>query len=298
MKAVRASIAAPPRPAFLRQPAAPARRPVQPPPFRHRPSRAAPTQPQPPPFRPPPVRPQPTPPVPGSPAPARSLRAAGAIDALPIVVGYLPVAFAFGMLAASAHLPFWAAAGMSTIVFAGGSQFVAVSLLGAGAPVWTVLVTTFIVNFRHFLMSAAIASRLRAWPRPLRVAFGLQLTDECFAVHLNSFATLRPEPSRVFVTNALPHSAWILGTILGHQASGLFPDVKAFGLDFALAGMFICLVFFQLKDRWVASAGLIAAASALALKLAGAGHAAVLLASILAATTVTAAETFAESVRR
>ncbi|MCP4630338.1 MAG: AzlC family ABC transporter permease [bacterium] len=46
---------------------------------------------------------------------------------------------------------------MSVIVFAGSSQFIAVSMLAAGASMVSTVATAFVVNLRHFLMSSALA---------------------------------------------------------------------------------------------------------------------------------------------
>ena len=81
----------------------------------------------------------------------------GMWQALPIVLGYVPVGFAYGVLALKAGLPAIPAALMSMIVFAGSAQFIAVGLLAVDAPALTVILTTFVVNLRHLLMSAAMA---------------------------------------------------------------------------------------------------------------------------------------------
>lgn len=49
---------------------------------------------------------------------------------VPVVVGYFPIALAFGMLARD-QIPLYHAVSLSTLVFAGASQFMALELLAA-----------------------------------------------------------------------------------------------------------------------------------------------------------------------
>ncbi|MDR2727431.1 MAG: AzlC family ABC transporter permease, partial [Deltaproteobacteria bacterium] len=56
----------------------------------------------------------------------------GARLALPVVFGYLPVGFAFGVLAVHNGIAPWLAVLMSLIVYAGSSQLIAAGLIGAG----------------------------------------------------------------------------------------------------------------------------------------------------------------------
>jgi 4-azaleucine resistance transporter AzlC len=207
----------------------------------------------------------------------------GVVSALPIMIGYFPVAFALGIMAATLKLSFIATALMSLIVYAGSSQFVALSLLGAGASGWTIVLTTFVVNFRHFLMSLSLSRHLSSWPRSRRVLLGLQLTDETFALLQSQAARKDPGEAHCFAVTNLAHASWFLGTIVGYWVSWLLPDTKQFGLDFAMCGMFIAMIVLQAANRMMVLAGLSAAAIAITLKAAGFGPGAVLFAAILGA---------------
>ena len=57
---------------------------------------------------------------------------AGVRRALPIVLGYVPVGFAFGVLAVKSQIPPSLAVLMSVLLFAGSGQFVVAGLWGAG----------------------------------------------------------------------------------------------------------------------------------------------------------------------
>ena len=107
--------------------------------------------------------------------------------ASPIVLGYLPVGFAFGVLAVQAGMTPVIVALMSLFVFAGSSQLIAAGLFSAGVGTAGIVLTTFIVNLRHMLMSAALTPYLKHWSKPLQACFAYELTDESFAANLGRF---------------------------------------------------------------------------------------------------------------
>ena len=113
--------------------------------------------------------------------------AKGVRQAFPIVLGYAPIGAAYGLLAQQAGLGLWPTLGLSLFVFAGASQFMAVSMLQNGMETAVIIGTTFIVNFRHVLMSASIAPYLGSWKTWQRLLLGGMLTDESFVLHSLNF---------------------------------------------------------------------------------------------------------------
>ena len=95
----------------------------------------------------------------------RSAFLAGARAELPILVGVLPFGVIYGALALDAGLPAAAALAMSSIVFAGSSQFIAAQLFRDGAAWFVVVATIFVVNLRHMLYSATLQHYLAGLPR-------------------------------------------------------------------------------------------------------------------------------------
>src|SRR5260370_26486857 len=81
----------------------------------------------------------------------------GAWRAIPVAISSFTVGLVFGILARQAKLSIVQALLMSSLVFAGASQFVALSLWTVvPLPVITIILTTFVVNMRHLLMGAAL----------------------------------------------------------------------------------------------------------------------------------------------
>ncbi|NLW80587.1 MAG: AzlC family ABC transporter permease [Desulfovibrionales bacterium] len=205
-------------------------------------------------------------------------------QALPIILGYVPVGFAYGVLAQKSGLSGINTVLMSVLVFAGSAQLIAVGLFAAAASPLTIVATTFIVNLRHLLMSAALAPYLRKWSKPQLALFSYEMTDETFALHAGRFAKGETAPLETFGINVIAQSAWVGGTVLGLAASTLITDVKPIGLDYALPAMFIALLLGQLKSRLHLLVAVTAGALSTVLMLAGLSQSHVLAATILAAT--------------
>jgi len=182
----------------------------------------------------------------------------GAAAAWPICLGYFPIGLALGVLAQQAGIPWWAVAMMSVLVFAGSAQFICVAMLAAGATAPAIILTTFVVNLRHLLMSSALAVYLARVNRWFLALFAYGITDESFAVNLTRFRDTVWGKWRALVTNQLANLVWILATITGTLV-GQFVPQGAFGIDYALIGMFICLLVFQLQGRIYIVTALLAA---------------------------------------
>ncbi|MGE4554365.1 MAG: AzlC family ABC transporter permease, partial [Desulfovibrionaceae bacterium] len=181
--------------------------------------------------------------------PGRSAVTAGLKRVAPVVLGFVPVGFAYGVLASKAGLSACNVVAMSVIVFAGSAQLASVALFALGAPALAVVAATFVINLRHLLMSAALAPFLRSWPAWRVAAMTFQLTDETFALHAVRFPRGNYPLGELFTINVTAQTAWVAGTVLGLAASGMLADVRPLGLDFALPAMFAALLAFQLKDR-------------------------------------------------
>jgi 4-azaleucine resistance transporter AzlC len=208
----------------------------------------------------------------------------GMTQALPIVLGYVPIGTAFGILAQKAGLSTLNTLLMSLVVYAGSAQLIAVGLIAAGTPPLSIVLTTFVVNLRHLLMSAAVSPYLRRWRKLELAAFAYELTDETFGVHSVRFASAGPHQSEAFGTNMTSQVAWILGTWLGIVVGQLIGDARLFALDYALPAMFIALLVLQIKDRVQVGVAVLTGSLAVGLSLAGVDQWNVILATLVGAT--------------
>ncbi|WP_070328059.1 AzlC family ABC transporter permease [Exiguobacterium aurantiacum] len=159
---------------------------------------------------------------------------------IPVAVGYIPIAIAFGLLAKSFDMPNVITLAMSLFIFAGASQFIGIQLIMAGSMYWEIVLTTFILNLRHFLMSASLSQRIETTSNRFLAAIAFGVTDETFSV-----ASTRNEATRghfVLGLNLIAFFAWNVGTWIGvFLAFGLPQSVQA-SMGIALYAMFIGLL--------------------------------------------------------
>jgi 4-azaleucine resistance transporter AzlC len=208
---------------------------------------------------------------------------AGLAAAWPICLGYFPIGLSLGVLAQKGGLAPWQMAAMSLFVFAGGSQFIAVAMLGAGASALAIISTVFMVNLRHLLMSSALSVHFPGVSRRFLALFAYGLTDESFAVNLTRFNQGGWDRRSALTLNHAANATWVVSSVVGVYLGQLVPPGAA-GVDYALTGMFICLLVFQLRGPIFVATALIAAICSLLAYLWLPGNAYVIVASCLAAT--------------
>ena len=139
------------------------------------------------------------------------------------------------------------------------------------------------VNLRHVLMSSALAVYLRTARRGLLALYAYGVTDESFAVNLPRFNARSWSLSRALVVNHATNLTWFISSVLGGISGRLIPE-GAFGIDYALIAMFICLLIYQIKKLIHLLTALIAGLTAVGLALMIPGNTYIVIASIVAAT--------------
>lgn len=208
----------------------------------------------------------------------------GISRAAPITLGYIPVGFAYGVLAQKAGLSAFNTMAMSIFVYAGSSQLIAVGLFAAGGTPPSIILTTLVVNLRHMLMASALAPYLSRWRKPELTAFAYELTDETFALHSVEFPKGAPNAAESLALNLTAQISWVFGSWLGIVAGGLITDVKLFALDYALPAMFIALLMMQLRDKIQLIVAVTTGVLAVILLLSGLDQWHVIVATIIGAT--------------
>lgn len=178
----------------------------------------------------------------------------GLTASLPIVMGYFPIAFSFGVAATRAGFTGLEATALSLIIYAGASQFLALALLSSGAPVLVAAFTLIAMNLRHVLYGPALmreagegASTRRAW------AWAWGLTDEVFGQALGALARgQRFSEAYMFGLGLGAYASWVTGTVVGAYAGGGalegWPALNA-GLGFMLPALFLALLLSILSRR-------------------------------------------------
>ena len=169
----------------------------------------------------------------------------GIRSGLPIALGYFPIAIAFGALANQAQLNWGESALMSVIVFAGASQFVGVSMLLAGAGAVQIITATLFLNLRHLIMSLAVNSQMRSFPRTTKYFLSFFITDETFALLTLGSEDQKPElrmPAYMVGLMLTAYFGWVSGTIVGGLGAGFIPPEITTAMTVGLYGLFIGLL--------------------------------------------------------
>jgi len=190
----------------------------------------------------------------------------GCRDILPLIVGAIPFGIIFGTLSIGAGLSTWQTIGMSALVFAGSAQFIAITLITGGVGAAVVLLTTFVVNLRHALYSAALQPFVRHLSSRWRVPLAFWLTDEAFAVIQHRYARDDASPYKhwFFFGAALTmYLSWQLATLAGIAFGQAVPNIASWGLDFAMIATFVGIAVPMIRTRPQVASALVAAAVAL-----------------------------------
>jgi predicted branched-subunit amino acid permease len=157
-------------------------------------------------------------------------------------------------------------------------------LFEAQAPAAAIITTTFIVNLRHLLMSAAISPYLKGWNKLEIAGFAFQLTDETFAVHSTEFRAGTRLKSEIFALNITTQTGWLLGSWLGITVGQFVGDVDILALDYALPAMFMALLVLQIKVKGEIVIAILSGILSVSFVLTGVGQWHVILATLLGAT--------------
>ena len=190
----------------------------------------------------------------------------GALETLPLVIAAFPFGIVFGALAHTTGLTFAATVGMSAIVFAGSSQFIAITLIAAATALPVIVMTVFIVNLRQLLYSANLMQQVEAWPQSVRAVLAFWLTDETFAAVSDRINRHPGEPGLrwFYLGSALfMYSFWQISTVLGFTLGEQIPGLADWGLDVAMIVAFIGIVVPSLRRRADWACALVAFVAAL-----------------------------------
>ncbi|WP_249870255.1 AzlC family ABC transporter permease [Oceanobacillus saliphilus] len=185
----------------------------------------------------------------------------GLLTGLPIMLGYLPVAITYGVLAKQAGMSLTELTLMSVLVFAGASQFMAVNMIAVGTGALEIIIATFVLNFRHFVMSLSFMNQLRDFSLKWKVPLSMGLTDESFAVSALNPKEAKMEKGAFFYGTiiVIAYLSWIFGSFLGGLLGDVIPEKLSQSMGIALYAMFIGLLVPSIKrERRVAVIALFA----------------------------------------
>jgi 4-azaleucine resistance transporter AzlC len=166
-------------------------------------------------------------------------------DVAAICAAIFIVGLAFGALATAAGLSIWMAAALSMFVLAGGSQFMIVAGVAAGANPWTAVLSGLLINARHVPFGMAMAQVIGDRWREKLIGAHL-LVDEVVA-----FARAQSDPRLMRIAYWLCGAGlfltWNLGTLAGAFLGDAVPDPEKFGIDAAFPAALFALLLPSLR---------------------------------------------------
>lgn len=165
-----------------------------------------------------------------------------------IAIGYFPIALTFGLLAKTTGLSMWEATAMSIFVFAGASQYISLTLISTGVDPILIVLNTFVVNIRHFLMTASLNEKMQPDKRWKKAIYAFGVTDESFSV----LATQKEEKiSTPFAAGVIliAYGSWVVFTALGHVIGANLPAFLQAAMSIALYAMFVGLLVPSMKGN-------------------------------------------------
>ncbi|WP_227822809.1 AzlC family ABC transporter permease [Clostridioides sp. ZZV15-6383] len=170
------------------------------------------------------------------------------LASIPIFLGYIPLGLICGIMLQKAGLSAFYILMMSLMVFAGSSQFVAASMLASNGSITSIVLTTFILNLRNFLMSSNLHMNIKNKNMKFLMYFCHGVTDETFAINLEKYTYGNWTDRHALYLNNLCVIVWagscFLGAFLGEIVS--ISDSVA---GFLLTAMFITLAVNQIKNK-------------------------------------------------
>lgn len=163
---------------------------------------------------------------------------------IPVLLGYVFLGFAFGLLLQEAGYSFWWALLSSVIVYAGSIQFVLVEFLSGGTSLPVIAVMTLLINSRHAFYGLSFVEKFRRMKTYPYMVFSL--TDETYSL-LCSLKTPEgvDEKKAMFFISLFDQLYWIGGSVLGGVLGQLLPFDMT-GIDFAMTALFVTIFV----DQW------------------------------------------------
>ncbi|MEA3075646.1 MAG: hypothetical protein QOF60_554 [Actinomycetota bacterium] len=181
---------------------------------------------------------------------------------IPVVAAVSIFGVSYGVLATAAGMPAWLTVVMSATVFAGSSQFAAVSILASGGSPAAAVLSGALLNSRYLATGTAVA-RVLPGGRVKRFLLAQLVVDESYVLAVNAGTPEAPDAKTLITSGAALWTGWLAGSAIGALLGPVLGDPDKLGLDAAFPALFVALLWPMLDRRpaiRAALAGLAAAA--------------------------------------
>ena len=174
----------------------------------------------------------------------------GVRDELPLMFGVVPFGLVFGVIGIESGLTSIQTILLSSILFGGASQVVFAQLWAGGVPALILGSSVCVINIRHVLYSASVASYLQHLSLGWRLLLGYLLTDEAYAVSIRRFTngySGKFQHFHLLGSGSLLWASWQTSTIVGVVVGETIPE--AWSLSFAIPLTFIAIIAPIMRTR-------------------------------------------------
>lgn len=164
-----------------------------------------------------------------------------------VAVAIALVGASLGAIGVSKGVPLWLMTLMAALVFAGGSEFLAVGLMASGAAPVTAVLSGLMLNARHFPFGLAVGD-LVGRGRVARAVGSHLMVDESVAFGMAQ-ETDDERRRAYWVTGIALYCTWAPSVFVGGLIGMGIADPTTFGLDAALPAALLALIIPSLRDR-------------------------------------------------
>lgn len=184
-------------------------------------------------------------------------------DGLAVSVATGAYGISFGAISVASGLDVWQTCALSLLVFTGASQFALVGVIGAGGTPFFAALSGLLLGTRNTLYGLRLAPLL-GWTGLRRAGAAHLVIDESTAM---SVTRESPAAARIgFLTTGLGvFVLWNAFTLVGAVAGEALGDPRDYGLDAAVGGAFLALLWPRLDTRQHQVTAVLAAGLALVL---------------------------------
>ena len=163
---------------------------------------------------------------------------------IPVMMGYIVLGMAFGILLESKGYGVVYALLMSVFIYAGSMQFVGIDLLCGGASLISSALMTLLINARHLVYGLSMIKKFEGMGKykPYMI---YSLTDETYSLLVaDNIPDGCDEKKYMFYVSLFDHCYWVSGSVIG-SLIGTLITINTAGLDFAMTALFIVIVLEQ-----------------------------------------------------
>mgnify|MGYP001455789140 CR=1 FL=1 len=184
-----------------------------------------------------------------------------------VAISYIPLGIACGIALQRVGFTPIGILLMSLLAFTGAGQFMTSSMIGAGAPVLSIIILNLFLSLRMSLMTSSLSQYLRGKTKPFLALFGQTTADETYGVNINEFENnMEWTANKGLYANLVAYLTWAIGTWIGGMIGGVV-NIPTTVINFLMTAMFISLMVGNLTSNTYIIAGLISGLLAIALKI-------------------------------